>query len=310
MLRPPQSLGLLGGEGSRHRAVGPASTGASKARTAAGPTAGRSTSRPRDPSIITSRTSAAVAPTRASRRARPDPTSARTHSAAAPRLARPRPISTSQVRQSPAGGLWFGLARGCILHVAALQPARATVPIPLVTARPARPVAGRPAELTEPGQFPTDLRPVGHSPAPPAMPAAPRARRRYSRRTAPSFTASRFSRPADSSDLMAIARSRPFARGSSARRAAFATRPSRRSAGTGQHSRRARSARRTSKSRASHRRSGPHRFAVPDRTPGRRPSRHRPKPPPLSTGCRRSLTPRAAGRRMYVLRTVRAHGGA
>ena len=56
----------------------------------------------------------------------------------------PRPISSSQVRQSPAGGRWFGLAAGVLPALAARQPARAAVPVPVETARLGRPVAGRP----------------------------------------------------------------------------------------------------------------------------------------------------------------------
>jgi hypothetical protein len=59
---------------------------------------------PLSPSTMVSRTSAAVAPTRASRRAAPDSTRRRTHSAAARVLPAPRPMSISQVRQSPSGG--------------------------------------------------------------------------------------------------------------------------------------------------------------------------------------------------------------
>ena len=78
--------------------------------------------RPLWPSTIVSRTSAAVAPTRAIRPAAPDSIRRRTHSAAARVFPAPRPISKSQVRQSPSGGRWLARARGCFRHSPAGRP--------------------------------------------------------------------------------------------------------------------------------------------------------------------------------------------
>ncbi len=77
---------------------------------------------PLSPLTIVSRTSAAVAPTSAIRPAAPLSARRRTHSAAARVLPDPRPISNSQVRQSPSGGRWFGRARGCSRHSPAARP--------------------------------------------------------------------------------------------------------------------------------------------------------------------------------------------
>lgn len=72
---------------------------------------GEIASMPDSPSTITSRTSAAVGATKAIRRLRPDSTSALTHSTPVLVLPKPRPASNSQVRQSVAGGIWFGRAQ-------------------------------------------------------------------------------------------------------------------------------------------------------------------------------------------------------
>jgi hypothetical protein len=66
---------------------------------------------PDGPSTMTSRTSAAVSPTTAMRRARPDSASARMNSAAARVLPAPRPAWMNHTRQGPAGGSCIGRAQ-------------------------------------------------------------------------------------------------------------------------------------------------------------------------------------------------------
>jgi hypothetical protein len=72
------------------------------------------------PSTRTLRASAAVAATRAIRRASPDAACWHTHSAKVRVLPNPRPTSSSQTCQSPAGGSWFGRA------IAGQEPASAS----------------------------------------------------------------------------------------------------------------------------------------------------------------------------------------
>ena len=66
---------------------------------------------PLSPSTITLRASAAVGATSAMRRAVAPSTRARTSSAPVRVLPKPRPASSSQTRQSPAGGSWLGRAQ-------------------------------------------------------------------------------------------------------------------------------------------------------------------------------------------------------
>ena len=105
---------------------------------------GQTARSPLGPSTITSRTSAAVAPTRAIRRDAPVSTRCRIHSAAHRVLPNPRP-SEHQPGPPVAGGRALRRPRaGMLPAVAGRQPARAARGVPVETGRLGRSVAGRP----------------------------------------------------------------------------------------------------------------------------------------------------------------------